>query len=255
MTLLLLASMAMAADCPRALGTDRLGADLASLESAYEEFDVDGFTIGVDTMIASTPCLDAVVTPDLAARMHRMVGLRSWGSDPGGALLWLGASRQLEPTYTFPATLVAPGHPIQAAYFGLPIESQTRAVPPPKTVELRFDGQPGGRPVGRATLLQIVEQGKVTRSALLLPDDDLPPYDARNPQRTKLFLGAAGAAAVSAAALAVASSAAASFDQPGKSMEQLKRTQTTANTSVVLSAVTLGAAGAFSVAALVTGDP
>jgi hypothetical protein len=75
--------------------------------------DAQAFGDAVHALRDQLPCLEAVVSPSLAARLHRVEGLQAFVDGAGErALMAFAASNRLDPDYRFPATLFPQAHPV-----------------------------------------------------------------------------------------------------------------------------------------------
>ncbi|MBM4368040.1 MAG: hypothetical protein FJ102_17640, partial [Deltaproteobacteria bacterium] len=177
--ILLLAALAHAA-CPASPGV--IEAALDSAQVAFRMMDRAGFQGATDTVREGLDCLAEPVSPALAARVHRVNGLREFfaGND-AGARLAFAAARAIDPVYAFPDSIVPPGHPVRALYDEAnSVSSVTVAAPAPAEGSMEFDGSPSpSRPSERPTLALLVRPDRsVAASAYLWPGDPLFPYTA-----------------------------------------------------------------------------
>jgi hypothetical protein len=184
-------SVASAA-CLTSSDTGQLTERLEAAEAAFAALDAEGFGRALDDATLLVPCLSDVPPRALAARMHRLDGLRQFAAgDNESALASMQAARVLDPTYRFPDETLPADHALRVAYEALPTDEGDSVRPPqPTDGVLVFDGveQPR-RPIDRATLFQLVEDGSVASTRMLSPDEDLPAYRAKPRARNRLLVG------------------------------------------------------------------
>ena len=170
---------AMAA-CPTQTGLRELGNDMARAEHAYGSLDLDGFITASDALRTDLPCLGEVLTRDVAARAHRIEGLRGFvDGDRRAATQSFAAARVLDPDYRFPDTLIPSGYPEWEQYEAMDVTlGGTAKVDPVIDGYLVFDGKIGTtRPTDWPTILQVTnEDGEVTVSAYVRPGQPMPNY-------------------------------------------------------------------------------
>lgn len=184
----ILLTHAAVAGCP-ARAAD-LVASLNAAEAAFAAMDDAGLSRGVREAERTAGCL--IERPDAAivARMHRAEGLGAFvAGHEAGAARAFAAARALDPTFSFPPTVVPPGHPILVAYGALPTRSaDTTALAAPATGRLELDTRVArSRPNDRPVLAQLVGPGETVRlSMYALPGAALFAYDeaARSIERT-----------------------------------------------------------------------
>ncbi|MCA9488925.1 MAG: hypothetical protein KC621_03360 [Myxococcales bacterium] len=247
-----LASLAVAADCPPA-HADELAETLTRAERAYAELDEEAFVRELDELAIRTPCIAEPVTPTLAARYHRAIALRLYGTSPDRALAAVGAARLADPELSLP--WVTPEHPLGKAW-ATPPDLATDRLLRPRHGALWLDGaEVRGRPEVRSALVQwFPDEGEPT-TALVFPDDPFPAYDHVSPLRQGLALGAVGAFAAAAGTWAGALVARGDFAQPDHDLSELQRLRTTANGLTIGSGVLLLAGGGLLGASFVVDRP
>lgn len=187
-----------------------------SLAAVTAELDVaellypDGSPDAVRDFLASTaridayvPCLGVVVTPAIAARLHRVYGLRAWlRRNEGGldAAVYFAAARAVEPFYTFPETLLVAGDPELKAYALVEVNfPDTVELPAQSGRQAYVNGDPGYL-ASKAwpALVQWTDGGdRVLCSEYLLPNTAA--TCVSRPERS----GIAASAAISGASLAL----------------------------------------------------
>jgi hypothetical protein len=175
--ILLLASLAQAT-CPSPPSAVEAALDSAQL--AFRLMDRAAFATATDEVRRGLECLAEPVTPTLAARIHRVTGLREFvaGND-AAARLAFAAARAIDPSYSFPESIVPAGHPVHALYASATeVSAAVSAAPTPAQGHLEFDGTATpNRPGERPTLALLVGGEKVvSASAYLWPGDPLFPY-------------------------------------------------------------------------------
>jgi len=121
------------------------------------------------------PCLDDVVAPHLAARLHRVLGLRAFvAGDQDQARSAFAASHRIEPSFAFPDTVFSASHPISRLYAeaaALPAETEP-AQWQQGTVAWLDGARLEQRPITSATLLQqTTEWGAMLSTHYLWPGD------------------------------------------------------------------------------------
>ncbi|GDX80816.1 hypothetical protein LBMAG42_26270 [Deltaproteobacteria bacterium] len=193
------------ADCSATTADVQL--TLEDAEAAFGRLDIVGFRAATDQANADVKCLREVAPRPLAARLHRLEGLRWWADgDLARAHASFAAARAIEPGFAFPEALVPPGHPVLAEYAASdPLTGGETRVPAPEAAVIWFDGRAAdSRPDARATLAQLVAtSGDVRASALLWPGEALFPYDVARPVKKGPNLPFSIAAGVTLAAGAV----------------------------------------------------
>jgi hypothetical protein len=252
-------SVASAA-CLTASRTDELVERLTVAETAYADLDADQFGRALDDATLLLPCLAEVPSPALAARVHRLTGLRHYAAGENElALASMSAARVLDPTYRFPDETLPADHALRVAYEALPAE-EGDAVRPPQPIEglFVFDGveQPR-RPVDRSTLFQLVEEGGTVETTRMLdPGEDLPAYRARPRARNRLLVGSAVFLGASAAFYGLGWVARNEFDDRSSDLTEsdLESLQAQTQTYSALSAVSLGMSATGVVLAFTVAD-
>jgi len=166
--------------CEEPAKTTELLEILERAEWAYGGAELDVFNASSDLMLERLPCVDEEVPRNIAARIHRLQGLRGFVvRDPDLSTRAFAAARSIEPGYRFPETIVPQGNPVLADYEAIPVESGL-LVPAlaPKDGYLLFDGRPGTqRPGSWPSLLQIVdEKGQISLTVYLRRSEALPEY-------------------------------------------------------------------------------
>jgi hypothetical protein len=180
---------------------------------ALAALDKDTLIGAAEAARRAVPCVvDPLSTLEVGAVL-RFSGVASWISSPANrasAEPWFRAAQGAEPGYVFPEPVLDRGHPLALALADADPAADPRAPLGPARGELRIDGRPAmDAPRTRPFVLQHVEHGRATVSALVLPGDPLPswppPLDAptvshsRSPRRLPIQLASGGALVVGAA--------------------------------------------------------
>jgi hypothetical protein len=252
-----------AADCGEPVSTAELLTMLEQAEWAYGQADLPGFSQASEQLRVELPCASEQLPRNIAARVHRAVGLRGFVErDPDVSTRAFAAARAIEPNYSFPSSMVPDGNPVLADYNAVPTEAgQHRDVLPPADGGLVFDGRPGiSRPLSWPSIVQFVAStGEVTDTLYLWPDQSLPVYEVaterpepipepgaappRGPAVSLPLLAVAGGCALASGGLYLASrSAHADFYDPGAELGELEAIRARHNALVWASRG--GAAGA-----------
>lgn len=184
MSAFLLVATALAADCLAPAGLDELDVALEHAELGYADLDSAAFQQGLDEVALIVPCLDALVSLELAARLHRLSGLSAYGQgEQEEALGAFAAARAADPAYRFPYDLVPPGHALHGLFeTAMLADADAEPMPEPLGVALYLDGVPAsGRQPDRPTIFQVVDDGAVVTSAWLAMGRELPEYPQLRP--------------------------------------------------------------------------
>lgn len=179
----------LAASAALACSPETLSSALDHAFSAWSEQQPDRYAASSGAARDAVGCLDEVVSPQLAARLHLLLALDAYTEqDDVAARAALRASQAADPRLD-PALVVDP--------LPMPLETlvgQARALGggPSATgpVELWFDGRPTAeRPVERPVVAQHLDGDVVAWSTLLRPGEALPaPVLASPPVRGSLDL-------------------------------------------------------------------
>ena len=201
---LILSTGAARAACLTPISADTLTFDLNAAETAW---NVDELAVrrATDDLDRALPCVGEVLSPDLAARIHRALGLRAWldRKAPGvtPARLWFAAARRIDPDYRFPTTMVADDDPEQREYVAVIVSDvQTEALRTPKGRSAWVDGsQSDLRPVDWPTIYQLVDSDeRPVLTALLRPGESTPGTEEAGARAPRRHLGSwiGGAASI-----------------------------------------------------------
>jgi hypothetical protein len=184
---------AWAEECAEPVPLQRLVSGVEQAEQRYASLEAASFVDAVDLLVLDLPCVDSVVPAPLVARYHVLMGLRWYvQGDEGRARASFASARAAEPALELPESLLPQGHEVRSWVLAAqPGEGQP--VPEPVSVSLLFDGhaapqghsgqtigQTIGRPADRPSVLQLVDEtGALLVTRYLLPEDELPPYEAK----------------------------------------------------------------------------
>lgn len=210
-----LISAVASAACPAPVGLQDVQASLDRAEIAFGNFDIDAFDAATDEAVTSVPCIGEPMSRQLAASLHRFIGLRKFvARDLDNARRSFAAARSIEPNYAFPSTFVPEGNPVLVEYAAIdPTTGVAVAVPTPKGGYLLFDGSIGTeRPTTFPTVVQVMNgDGTVATTDYLEPGEAMPAYEegvadlpgSDHPLRAPFAVGAGGLAVLSGACYAL----------------------------------------------------
>jgi hypothetical protein len=176
----LLWSVLAYADCP----TDPLGTSLsqaASMEAAFIAIDDTAFDAAYAKLKTAVPCIAEPLGASDAVTLHRAMALGSFvDGDDAASRRSLTAVRVLQPGWTPPVSLMAPGTPIRDIWDGTKPDDPRAPIPAPPPGGFRIDGSAATDvPTQRAYIVQAVDaNGKVDLTRYLHQPDLLPRYDA-----------------------------------------------------------------------------
>lgn len=173
-------SSVAAAACPDRATLNELNRDMERAENAYQNLDLDGFNSSSDALRTDLSCLGEPMTRVVAARIHRIEGLRGHlDGDRRAASQSFAAARSLDPDYSFPEDMVPEGSPELELYTAMDISlGATQKVDPMIDGYVLFDGRVGdARPTDWATVVQVInEDGEVNVNSYLRPGQPMPSY-------------------------------------------------------------------------------
>ena len=219
------------ADCPLPKTAVDVIEEAEASAEAYKNADLVGFVKHTTQLEAVVVCLGEPLDRNVAASVHRMMGLRAFIDQKGEkSEQAFGAARSIEPNYRFSETMIPQGHPIMKAYEAMPADQfdELKDVEAAADGYFQFDGRTGlQRPVNVPVVAQLFDgNGAVRTSSYLWPTDGMFDYergDAANPDsvltldtrkrgpNVPLAASAGGAAVLSGVAYAVAASSAAKY--------------------------------------------
>ncbi len=192
--LLMGTSMRVQATCDQPVSTAELAAFVEQAEQSVGR-DARLFGQAVGKLEDSLPCVDGLIGPELAARIHRAQGLRSFVAGAGEhSIMAFAAARRIEPGFRFPESVFPSAHPVpqlyeRAAEVAWQVEP---LVAPQGSTLLWLDGVVRSeRPVVAPVVAQYQRDGDLVLSAYVWPEDDLPapppaPQVALRPERREL---------------------------------------------------------------------
>lgn len=246
MLLVLHAALAAPPACPEVVPVPTWVREVDQAEHAFAERDEARFDTAMTSLGDDLPCLAGIVEPSVAARYHRLVGLRLYArGDTDGASLAFAAARAADPFGALPSDLIPAGHEARELATHASTPGAVQRVPLPVRGLLYFDGKSAReRPVDRPTLVQVDVAGALSASRYLAPGDTMPTYTARSayPVAHGVLAGLAGALVVGGGVcLGVALDTAATLD--GAAGEEPTEIQQRAN-ALFLASATAGALGA-----------
>jgi len=167
------------AQCEASTTVVDIQARLAQAESALAALDAQAFRSHVDGTGLLLPCLGELVSPRLAANLHRLVGVRAFGDRDPIAERAFAAARHIEPNYQFSLSLIPDGNPVRDAYDQVEFNKRsTLPVDRPRVGQILVDGSPAEqRPLSWPALVQWVDDDQTVQfSDYILPGQPLPDY-------------------------------------------------------------------------------
>jgi len=177
----LLTAPALAGDCLAPSTPGQLKAALDDAEARYADLDLDGFLAATELIEPLVDCSSAPIGAALAARTHRLRGLRAFvDQDEERAKLAFAAARAAEPGYSFPESLLPTGNPALDLYGAVPLSiGASESAAAPTEGMLTFDGvRADKRPTAWPTVAQHVVDDTTRASAYLWPGEALFDYPA-----------------------------------------------------------------------------
>ncbi len=167
-------------DCEQVGKANDLVAVLLDAEGAWLDVDVERFNADMASANRGFPCIDEEIQQNVAARMHRFIGLQSYVTqDFTMSDRAFGAARFLEPRYRFPTTMIPPGTAVEAHYEAIDIEDrETVDIAAPAQGWIQLDGRLTlKRPRDLPVIVQLFDQeGGVSYSGYLRPRQPMPSY-------------------------------------------------------------------------------
>jgi hypothetical protein len=270
-----LASTAARAACPAAPA--QVEAQLDAAQVAFSAMAGPAFQAATAEVVAGLECLSAPLASSLAARVHRVVGLREFvARRESAALQSFAAARAIDPSYEFPTTLVPADHPVRKLFAeALAVPSAATPLPAPGNGHLEIDGTTAtARADARALVAEWIDaSGAVASSGYRWPGDAMIPYpiqeapveaapiaapreaiSRKKGPNTPLTVGAVATLVAAGAVQGLAIVSNANFENPATPRDQLPALQTQTNASQV-SAIGLGVVGlGLGVGAVVAGN-
>jgi hypothetical protein len=180
---------AAADPCAERYPTARLDEKLDEGERAFADLDDETFLRAVDEAALINRCLDGLISPALAARLHWLNGIQLYlRNDHQRSAASLSGARGLETAWALPESVLPKDHELRAIFDAQPAAAQVEQAPEPAQGQLYFDGRASmARPIDRATVFQLVlADQQVETTAYVFPGDGLPAYATRrrNPDRS-----------------------------------------------------------------------
>ena len=178
------AALAAPQGCDEATAPGQIKDALDAAEASYANLDLESFLAATEDIEGLIGCSEGPIGAALAARSHRLRGLRAFvDQDEERAKLAFAAARAAEPGYAFPESLLPPGNPVLDLYGAVPLSiGASEPVAEPLEGMLTFDGVRGDeRPSAWPTVAQHVIGDTTSASAYLWPGDALFDYPAVAP--------------------------------------------------------------------------
>ena len=175
----LASSLAAHGQCESSVSTTAVESVLTEATTALASLDVGVFKQKVDEAEAQLRCVDEAVSPQLAAELHRLVGIRAFGNRDPIAERAFAAARYIEPNYEFSQSLIPERNPVRIEYDRAPWHDRaTTGIERPASGALYVDGTPSTeRPISWPAVIQWVDDSEDVRfTDYLLPGQPLPEY-------------------------------------------------------------------------------
>lgn len=228
------------ADCVEPITSVRLLLTIEDAEAAFGRLDLDAFQSRVDESALLLPCLSETASRPLAARLHRLQGLRAWLlRDTTRAEQAFLSSRRIEPSYRFPTELVPEQHPTRESYLALPLdEGGVVELPTPSVGSLMVDGRVSHqRPLPGPSVVQwIADSGAVNWTQYSWEATELPPFsvlavEPASPDRWRvpLLVAAGSSLLVSGTLYALAASSHSRWEDPATPASETDRLRSQTN--------------------------
>ncbi|MCB9687282.1 MAG: hypothetical protein H6738_14250 [Alphaproteobacteria bacterium] len=178
---------ALAQDCPEPVSPAKVASSLDDALVNFAVMDQDAFEKATDEAIATLGCVDQVVSPELAAALHRSRGIRLMVSgDDENARLALEASARLVPEHELSTTIAPEGGRVAVAWEAARRAAPVERLPTPADLDLRIDGtKASDRPATGPYVLQVVGTEGLLATRYVTagwPDLGLAPSAAPEPQ-------------------------------------------------------------------------
>src|SRR5262245_61541731 len=110
----------------------RITEALDDAERSLAELDPDSFETSMERIRSALGCVDVPLTPALAARVHRAVGMRAFAARGPIAAGAFAAARRITPGELPSPELFPPGSPVSEAWSAVSVDAlRTRPLPPP----------------------------------------------------------------------------------------------------------------------------
>ncbi|MBX2801615.1 MAG: hypothetical protein KTR31_28315 [Myxococcales bacterium] len=177
-TLLSWAAAAETAPCDSSVAGRAVERWIRQGETTYGALDVKGFFEAIERIEQRLRCVDARLSGNVVARLHRLAGLAAWTrSDESETTSSFVAARVADPALTLPEALAPEGHPLHELFRRAvpPPERSMRPVTLPEGVAMFVDGYRGTQlPTGRSCVVQIVDRTGTLVSTEVVGPEDLP---------------------------------------------------------------------------------
>ncbi len=151
--------------------------------AAFAQMDAASVVTHYQHVQAGIPCLDVVVAPEQAARMHLLEGLAGFLEKRDDAATAFASAKAADPRVSLPEGMVPDGHVVQQSFADAdPASAPTGIVVAPPGATVWIDGtraqtDPPTRAQGRPALIQLTNSaGDVRWSGYLLTGDRNPDW-------------------------------------------------------------------------------
>jgi hypothetical protein len=115
--ILLMSGLALAADCPEPATDGQVASELQAALLSFAVMDDEAFVAAADRAFGLVDCLGERATPQLAASLHRVHGVRAlYDGDAEAARASLAAALGIEPDHALSATLAPEGGKLAVLY-------------------------------------------------------------------------------------------------------------------------------------------
>ena len=255
-----ISSPSKAQSCPNRTTIEDLQQSMSATEAAFADLDVELFSRSTEDLAIKLPCVRDTIASDVAARYHRLVGIRLFtNGNELEAFQALRAARILDNAYRFPEGMFPSGHELVVQYDALDTKERVKGrVLAPRTLNVLFDGiQTRKRPVGRATLLQFVtKEGTVRTTRLLQANEPMPTYESKPRLRKPILIGTTIASVLAASLYGGALASKAEFENQSArtTLDDLQRWQRRTNRLAGFSATFAGLALGGGISIIIVGD-
>ncbi len=188
-------AVAAEAGCVEPIEPETFASRLNRVEQAFIGLNQEEFDAELAQAAADLVCLGAPLSPALAARYHRLIGLDQFvRRDEERARLAFAAARAVDPLGALPPRLLPAGHVARALSESASTPGALTELWLPQGSTLWIDGTVGlARPSDRDTILQLEVDGVLRTSQHLRPEDPLPRGVQRRATHRALLWAAGGA--------------------------------------------------------------
>lgn len=160
------------AECPLPVAATVLAGSVGEAEAAFTQLDRALFATSTAAVERDLPCVDAVISPVLAGRIHRLSGLQAFlDRDFDAVALSLAAYRHAAGDDAGLSDLLPDGHPLHADLVVVDLASaRYDPVQQPGVGRILLDGvESARRPADWATIYQRLDDQDALQLTLLLP--------------------------------------------------------------------------------------